>query len=233
MTDLALPQAYSAEKHVEALENLVKKYDKDEQPVKYSDAAIDMDPSSCSSCLSFWAAIGLIQAEKQGYYVPNQSTSNFVLQYGEAERRAREEIVEELSEDDIYEKLEFIVENSEFGLEKLALEVGGKVGIKEDDVRLLKRYIEILIEFGILERGEDGNIALPEEEQNSDTQDGSSVEENREEDELSGKKRESDRKKIPVSIDVSVDLAEIEAEELDEKLQTLHKYLAEEKINDG
>ncbi|MFB6199746.1 MAG: hypothetical protein ABEJ83_02615 [Candidatus Nanohaloarchaea archaeon] len=224
MSELALPQAYSPEKHVEALENLVNKYDKDGEAVKYSDAAIDMDSSSCSSCLSFWADLDLIEPEKQGYYVPNQSTSDLINQFGEAKQRAKEKVVEKLQDDEIYETLEFIVENREFDLDKLAREVGSKVGVKEDNVNRLERYIEILVELEVLEINEEGKVTLPEEE-TTETQ-SSPVDAGSEEDKVIEREENPTKQaSSSINIEIAMDVTDMDTDEIEEKLQKLQEHL--------
>lgn len=164
MADIALPLTrFSAETHLEALEGLVQRYEHENSPIHYKKAAIDINESTCSSCLRYFGDIGLIHVEKQGVYVPSDPVIDFFTKVGQARENAVQDINELLKDDPVFSEVTFHIDEDEAELEDLAQKVAGTLEINRDDIGQLKRAIEIYAELEILTIDEDDKVTLPDE----------------------------------------------------------------------
>lgn len=164
MSDIPLPlDRFSSETYLTALEDLVNRYVQDEEPVHYKKAAINLNESTCSSCLRYFSDIGLIEAEKAGVYTPSKPVINYFRKLGDSKKDAKVEIREILEEYDLFSEVIFLAETGEFDLEDLSNKVVGQLDIDKDDVSSVSKAIKIfsLFEFVKIDDTEDGSVVLP------------------------------------------------------------------------
>ena len=151
MTEIVLPlDRFSGEKHVTALENLVNRYNSEQEPVHYKKAAIGMSDTTCSSCLRFFHDLELISAEKQGIYVPNDAVINYFRTIGESEKEALKEIKSDLENYSIFSEAQFLISNLDLDKGQLSEEIASQQGIDKEKISRIEKAIEIFIELDLL-----------------------------------------------------------------------------------
>jgi predicted ATP-dependent endonuclease of OLD family len=166
MSDIPLPlDRFSSDTYLTALEDLVNRYVQDEEPVHYKKAAINLNESTCSSCLKYFSDIGLIEAEKAGVYTPSKPVIDYFRKIGDSKEDAKVEIREILEEYDIFSEVIFLAETGEFDLDTLSNKLAGQLDIDKDDVSSVSKAIKIfsLFEFIQVADTEDGSVVLPSE----------------------------------------------------------------------
>lgn len=160
MSDLPLPlDRFSSDTYLTALENLVERYVQVEEPVHYKKAAINLNKSTCSSCLKFFSEIELIEAEKAGVYVPSRPVIDYFRKMGESKKRAQMEIKEMLNNYELFSEALFLAGKDDFDLERLSTKVAGQLDIDKDNLESVSTAIEIFSSLGYLNISEDGSIS--------------------------------------------------------------------------
>lgn len=164
MSDVPLPlDRFSSETYLTVLEDLVNRYVQDEEPVHYKKAAINLNESTCSSCLKYFSDIGLIEAEKAGVYTPLKPVIDYFRKVGDSKEDAKAEIREILEEYDVFSEVVFLAETGEFDLNTLSNKVAGQLDIDKDDVSSISKVIKIFSCFEFIEIAdtEDNSVVLP------------------------------------------------------------------------
>lgn len=164
MSDVPLPlDRFSSETYLTALEDLVNRYVQDEEPVHYKKAAINLNESTCSSCLKYFSDIGLIEAEKAGVYTPSKPVIDYFRKVGDSKEDAKAEIRGILEEYDIFSEVVFLAETGEFDLDALSNKVAGQLDIDKDDVSSISKTIKIFSRFEFIKIAdtEDDSVVLP------------------------------------------------------------------------
>jgi len=152
-----------------ALEDLVNRYVQDEEPVHYKKAAINLNESTCSSCLKYFSDIGLIEAEKAGVYTPSKPVIDYFRKVGDSKEDAKAEIRRILEEYDIFSEVVFLAETGEFDLVALSNKVAGQLDIDKDDVSSISKSIKIFSRFEFIKIAdtEDESVVLPSKSSNN------------------------------------------------------------------
>lgn len=153
MTDHPLPLTrFTAEKHREALENLVERYSAVQEPVHYKEAALDdMNEATCSSCLRFFKDIGLIEAEKQGVYVPKDETIEYVSSKFDSESNTHSKLYNHLNNIDIIEEARFFLSRDEYEFNDLAEEIAQQEeGLEDENIDKIIRFLDIVDGINLL-----------------------------------------------------------------------------------
>lgn len=166
MSDVVLAPRYSASNYPVALNNLAQRYRRDNQPVNYKDAGFgDVSEDQANSALNFFADVGIIENPKSGNFVPSDEVLDWQLKMGEVEERAKSKVREKLLDYDVFDEINFVLDqgDGEENIDKLAEQVGGIVGIDEEELSDLKRTIRVFAECGFLEMRGDGVVGLPDE----------------------------------------------------------------------
>lgn len=230
MGEVMLPRSYSGEMHQKALDNLVKRYKETSEPVYYKKAAINMDDSTASKCLKFLWECGLLDRDKQAYYVPPSCLIDFVRGIGPTAEQGKEDVVERLKEDEIFNEVDILVRTNNLEKSSLAKNVAGQVGVDKDDIDRVERYIEIFIELEILEVSDEGeiepNYGKSNREATGENKDAEKPEEKpsaaaENTEEAYQTRSESHR----INLDVTMDITEMDKEEIEEKLALVNEEL--------
>ncbi|SET54638.1 ATP-dependent endonuclease [Natrinema hispanicum] len=174
MSDRPLPlDRFSPDAHLTALEDLVKRYDEEREPIHYKKAAINLNETTCSSCLRFFSDISLIEAEKAGVYVPSKPVVDYFRKVGDSKEQARKNIGENLSEYDLFSEAQFLAKNEEFTLDELSTKVAGQLDIDKDNLGSVSTAIEIFSLFGFfkLDTSEEDPVVYTSDDGISPSQD--------------------------------------------------------------
>lgn len=161
MGDIPLPlDRFNADTYHTALDDLVKRYWNKKEPVHYKQAAINLNESTCSSCLKYFSEIGLIEVEKAGVYIPGEEAANYIRKEGDAKARAIANLDELLDSYAVYPEAKFLIEQGSYDEEKLAAKTTGQLDIDEGSVSKVQTAVSIFKEFGLLEADEDGILSI-------------------------------------------------------------------------
>jgi len=163
MSDVVLATRYSAQNYPLALENLAKRYrrtDSDES-INYSELGFgDLSEDQASKALRFFADIGLLENPKGANYIPPQSVIDWKLKMGETAEQGKQQVFKKLQDYEVFSELVFILEEGDEQLDDLAEQVGGMVGIDEDELSDMKKTIEVFAACGFLDITEDKTVSL-------------------------------------------------------------------------
>lgn len=161
MDEIALPlDRFSAKTHSESLEGLVDRYEHEGEPIHYKKAAVNVNETTCSSCLRYFNDLDLIKAEKQGVYVPSQSIVDYFTKVGKAKESATKDLISIIIEDTLFKEISFHLDNGGIEKTELANTVAGHLEINKDDIKRIKRAIDIFAELEALQIDEDGKVTL-------------------------------------------------------------------------
>ena len=161
MSDAPLPlDRFTAETHMESLDGLVARYEHEDEPIHYKKAASDVSEATSSSCLRYFNEIGLIEAEKQGVYVPSDAVIDFFTKVRESRESAVQEIYSCLRKDPIFKEATFHIDDDDIELRELAEKTAGGLDINKDAIPQIERAIEIFEELEVLAIDEDGFVSL-------------------------------------------------------------------------
>lgn len=161
MSETALPKdRFGADTYLTALENLIDRYTEEEEPIHYKKAAININETTCSSCLRFFSDIDLIKAEKAGVYIPTKELINFHKKVGSTKELAKSDLDALLSNYGIYHEAKFLAEREAYELEELATEIAGQLGVDKEDISKVERAIEIFEKFDLLAINEEGKVSV-------------------------------------------------------------------------
>lgn len=161
MSDAPLPlERYTAETHMSSLEGLVDRYEHEDEPIHYKKAATDVSETTSSSCLRYFNDIGLIEAEKQGVYVPSNSVVDFFTKVRESRESAVQEIYTDLQDDPILKEARFHIDEDGMELSELAEKTAGGLNINKDNIPQIERAIEIFEELEAFTIDEGGLVFL-------------------------------------------------------------------------
>lgn len=255
MSDVHLAYKYDAENYPLALDNLVKRaQDGDDEPIHYQDAAFgEISKSKSTAILKFLARAEIIDSPKAGHYTVPEEVVDWNRKFGPTKEEAKEQVRENLREYEVYKETEFVLDENSLSLDSLAEQVGGLVGIDEDEVSDLKRTIRVFAELGFLEIDSEGVVSL---EDGKEQDDGEGTEESQKDSAVSDEKltdfsdvsaadtttaktaspepKPRTEGGIPESIsygslsadlDISIDVTDMEADELREKLEIINNVL--------
>lgn len=238
MSEVVLTTRYSPDNYPLALENLAKRYEKNGEPVHYTDAGFgEVSEDQASAALRFFADIELIENPKGANYVPPEPVITWMRKLGPIKEEAKQEVRELLMEYQVFNETVFVLQEGEQKLDSLSRQVGGLVGIDEDELADMKRTIQVFVELGFFEAGADGVIQLPEDVSSgdetksspSDSDDAASPDTDFDDDgspdhadvgsnrgyEISGG--------LTIDVSISMDATEMEVNDLKEKLEVIEK----------
>lgn len=160
MEDVPIPlDRFTADTYHTALENLVERYVETEEPVHYKKAAINMNKSTCSSCLKFFGEIDLIFVEKAGVYVPSQPVINYFRKIGESRNRAKVRMKEILEDYEVFSEVLFLIKNGDFDLEGISTKVAGQLDLDKEKIESVSTAVKIFAQLGYLEISEDNTVS--------------------------------------------------------------------------
>ena len=254
MSEVALAHKYSSEIYEKALSNVIDRWEQDgDDPVKYDEAAIGMDTSTVSVALKFLAEIGLLDASKAGHYNVPETVVKYRNMFGEVQQEAKKDVEMKISDYPVYDEAKFLLEREKYTLDELTEDIAGssRIAANKDELGDVKRSLKILAELDFLEMGENGDVSLhddlsteenevpnrnqkPEEEFDEEAETASSeFEDENAEIQLRPEPKASEQKetritaepKLISNIDISIDLAKIESDELREKLGIIRDVL--------
>ena len=243
MSGVILAERYSPGNYPIALNNLVKRYQRDEQPIHYTETGFgDVSEDQASSALRFFADIGLLENPKGANYVPPESVITWQRKMGPIAEEAKEEVRDLLTEYEIFEETLFVLEDGGQKLEGLAEQVGGLVGIDEDELTDMKRTLRVFVELGFLEIDAENRVSLPEyndaeiDEDNSvedpkEQDDGSTPSPEEPSDQLEEdperaveQKGRSGIANLNVDLDISLNATEMDPDDLERKINAIKKF---------
>ena len=249
MSDVVLASKYAAENYPIALNNLAKRYQKEdgEEDVHFSELGFgDISDQQAKVCLRFFADIGLIENTKHANYIPPDSVVTWQRKMGEKAEEAKKDVRQSLLEYDVFSETMFILEEGGEELESLAEQVGGMIGIDEDEMSEMTKTIEVFSEIGFVEIDEENVVSLPDSfdgevsatEEAEEDEDGESDPENSTDETLEefveddieqkGKSNKHDPvedgkhpSSLKIDLDISIDATEMGVEDLQEKLEII------------
>lgn len=161
MSEVTLPlDRFSAGTYITSLEGLVDRYEHEGEPIHYKKAATNVADTTCSSCLRYFNDLGLINAEKQGVYVPSTPTIDYFTKIREAREKAVQQIVSTLHDDDVFDEVIFHLDDGEIELNELAEKTVGGLGLNKEKVSQVERAIEIFAELEALSIDEDECVTI-------------------------------------------------------------------------
>lgn len=243
MSDVELAYKYAAENYPIALENLAKRYQRSDgsEPVHYSELGFGgISDEQAKYALRFFADIELFENPKGANYIPSESLINWQLKLGDSAQKGKEGVRQKLLEYEVFDELTFVLEEGEQQIEALAEQVGGMVGIDEDELPEMVKTIEVFAACGFFEIDGEGVVSLPEgERENHDEGEPSeekTQESTRDEEVQKTSNPEADdaeaidtvnspppqpRKAIEVDLEISINATEMDADDFREKLEIL------------
>ncbi|WP_339103972.1 hypothetical protein [Haloterrigena salinisoli] len=264
MSEVPLAHKYSAETYDRALSNLVTRWDHEgsEEPIKYDQAAGEMDKSTTSVALKYLGEIGLLEVPKAGYYEVPDEVFRFRDKIGDVAREAKQEVASRLEEYPLYEETKFHLKlkDSVCEFDDLVEAVAGSTSVaaSQDEVRDVERSLNILDVLGFLEIDDEGRVSIPEDlendpvadepEDNTSSENDTSLEDytspevdqGPEPEPAEGAAEPTGRTVarqtpdggaiavqdgvtgINVEMDISMDVTEMETEEVEQKLEAIH-----------
>lgn len=162
MSDVVLAHRYSPENYPIALDNLAKRYSKDGgEPINYTEVGFgQISEDQASHTLRFFADIGLVDNPKGANYVPPEAVINWRLKMGNVKEQARAEVQTILEDYEVFDEIKFVLDEGSMDLKELATQVGGIVGIDEDELKDMKRTIRVFGELGFFSVGEDNMVSM-------------------------------------------------------------------------
>ena len=170
MSELILPlDRFGSSTHIQALENLVKRYEREEEPIHYRRAALQMNEATASSCLNYFNKLGLInQPGQQGVYEPPIATIEMINNGGDA----KEDIFDIVEDDVVFEEAQFIQEQGVEDINELAESVASQLDTRyddeefdaEEDQKRVRRALGIFEELCLLSRDDETPSETPEED---------------------------------------------------------------------
>lgn len=252
MSEIPLAQKYSPETFDRALSNLIERWRQEggEDPIKYDEAAVGMDKSTVSVSLKFLGEIGLLDIPKAGHYTVPEEVVNYKTKMGDVKKEAKQEVTGRLEDYPLYKETKFLLRLNDFTLDELAEDVSGNpaVAAEQDELNDVKRSLRVLAELGFLEIDDEGGVSIPADLEGSSESEApeAGVDEAESGGESEGTEPEveadgsaavhqppSDGPKmehggpagLSVDIDISMDVTEMEADEIEEKLEAINGAL--------
>lgn len=166
MSDVELATRYAAENYPLALNNLAKRYRNSEtgEPIHYSELGFgEISDQQAKAALRFFADIELIENPKGANYTPSQSVIDWQLKMGETSKEGKRQVYETLQDYEVFDELNFVLQESEGTSEQLAEQVGGMVGIDEDELSDMKKTIGVFIECGFFKLDSEGKVGIADD----------------------------------------------------------------------
>lgn len=253
MSEVPLAHKYSAETYERSLSNLVERWEQegDGNPIKYDEAAIGMDKSTVSVALKYLGEIGVLEVPKAGSYVVPEDVVGYWTKMGEVKKQAKLDVADRLEDYPLYKEAKFMLSLDDFVLEDLAEDVAGSASVaaSKDEVRDVKRSLNILAGLGFLEIDDEGHVSVPADL--ADTSEGVP-----EEDEAPEPKQNVDEPQaeadgvggggavsqdtataqnspaevvtgLSVDMDISMDVTEMETQEVRDKLEVINDIIGQ------
>lgn len=255
MSDVPLANKYSAETYDQALSNLVERWKQEgkEGSIKYDEAAIGMDKSTVSVALKFLGEIGLLEVPKAGNYIVPEEVFNYRTKMGGVKMDAMRQVESRLDEYPLYKETKFMLGLNDFVLDELAKEVSGSASVaaSQDELSDVKRSLNILNVLGFLEIDEEGGVSIPDDlegdthtdppEKNTGSEIGPDTEsEDTEKAADTGGEvtvqqspdggtiaRPESITSLTIDMDISMDVTEMDTDEVREKLEIVHDILGQ------
>ena len=164
MSEVTLPLVrYSAQTYMKSLEGLVDRYEHEDEPIHYKKAATEVVDTTCSSCLRYFGDLGLINAVKQGVYVPSTPAIDYFTKIRESRKKAVGQITSLLTDDPVFTEVTFHINEDGVKLNELAEKTVGGLDIKKDKISKIKRAVEIFAELEVLAIDDDEVVTLTSE----------------------------------------------------------------------
>ncbi len=162
MSEIPLPlDRFSGDTYLSVLKRLVDRYVEDGEPVHYKKTAIDLNKSTCSSCLKYFSEIDLIEADKAGVYVPSKPITNYFRKVRQSKQKAKNDIENILDEYKIFSEAIFLTQAGEFNLEELSTKIAGQLDIDKKKLSNISTAIEIFTSFGYLQIDDSNETVKP------------------------------------------------------------------------
>jgi len=252
MSEVPLAPRYAAKNYPIALKNLSKRCQKKDEgeEVHYSELAFgELSEEQAKVALRFFSQAGLIENTTGANYIPPKEVVTWQIKIGEQSDAAKKEVRELLNEYDVFSEMMFVLNEGEMDLSELAEQVGGMVGIDEDEVSKMEKTIEVFSEMEFVEVNEDGTVSSIEntesekaestkiDGQESDAGNGDSLSvggaeldkpdasgtthDSRNDD---GSKNEAPQD-LTVNLDVSINATEMDPDDLEEKLEVIRQSI--------
>lgn len=232
MSENSLPGRGDSEDHYESLSHLKERFKSEQEPIHYKKIAIEQDHTTVSTQMKFFFNVGLVEREKEGqkvFYKPTSSLMDYMSKVGKSKQEAKEKLVTELGEDKIFSEISYVLNSSSYKVEKLAEVVAGQQGIDKEDIPKIEKYVRILEELELVEITEEEEVK-PKFEANKDFE-----EESQERPEESNENMAENKKiatqtvntRSNVSIEIQMDITEMEQEEIASKLESLNAALSD------
>lgn len=250
MSDVVLAKRYSPENYPIALNNLSKRFDQsDSESIHYTEAGFgDLSDDQANHTLRFFAEIALIENPKGANYIPSNEVITWQRKMGHTADEAKQKVIKTLKNYPVFKECLFILDDGPKPIGALAEEVGGLVGIDEDELTDMKRTIRVFAALGFLEIDPDKNVSISDAvDEGNEKEGGKSVlnqSQDRTEindtdrtvdDSASGRLGDANPSTTPaanrplsVKLDLSLDMAKVEAKELEEKLSIINKILGDD-----
>lgn len=248
MSEVALATPYAPGNYRKGLNNLVKRYEKDDTEIHYKDVSFnELSEDQARAALKFFGDIELIDITKRGHYRPPDEVVTWISSVdGPIKKEAKEKVEKRLSEYEVYDWIKFLLEDSERELESLVTDIGGNIGVSEDDLSRLKRTIEVFAAIEFLEIDDENNVKLLYDvAMESSSKDSSSQQNSKQErpenldvsydsnSELSEGDQiqtnsQNQTQNAAIDLSVSLDATEMNVEDLREKLAVIKEVLGDD-----
>lgn len=255
MSDVELATRYAPSNYPIALNNLAKRYQNTDsgEAVHYSDLGFgEISDEQAKTALRFFANIELLDNPNRANYIPPQSLVDWQLKMGETAHEGKRQVYEALMEYEVFDEIVFVLQEGEEPIDTLAEQVGGMVGIDEDELSAMEKTIEVFIGCGFLERNEEGVVRVQGDlvddgggeatdataqasgedaawstaagDQPSEARgDGTSVEQRAPE---TPPAADATRAAITTDVEITIDATDMEPEDLKEKLEIIDEIVA-------
>jgi hypothetical protein len=143
MSDVPLPREdLSGDLYHEISENLVDRYESEGNEVHYEDAAIDVSESAARTCLKFLSEVAIVDCPEQGHYTPPDFLTDYHKKIGDPETEAKQELIEVLSDYNVYSEMEFLLGRESYPINELSEQTAGNVRADEDEVGQIVTFIK-------------------------------------------------------------------------------------------
>ncbi|MBW2069570.1 MAG: hypothetical protein JRI31_12015 [Deltaproteobacteria bacterium] len=154
---LALPvNKLKIEAQLSVLKSLVDWYDKNKKPVTYKDiGGVHASKTNVSATLGYFSNVGWLRREGRGKYVPSEELVQYFMGFNK--ELGAQKLASKVLSSPLGQRLNFFLEQRGKASEEDTIsDIGGHFDLKQKDRQRIQRIIDLLVEFGALEKTEEG-----------------------------------------------------------------------------
>ncbi|MFW6159912.1 MAG: hypothetical protein ACOC57_02070 [Acidobacteriota bacterium] len=154
---LALPvDKLKTQAQLSVLRSLVDWYEKNKKPVTYKDiGGVHASKENVSATLGYFSNVGWLRREGRGKYVPSEELVQYFM--GFDKESGAQKLASKVLSSPLGQRLHFFLEQRGKASEEDTIsDIGSHFDLKQKDRLRIQRIIDLLVEFGTLEKTEEG-----------------------------------------------------------------------------